>query len=199
MRQLSLSNITTTDPQTSSPSEETDPESDGSRIDGDAHTALNSDPQKTRTSIEAYRELLTNEEDTILRKRVCAAIAIDPQTINEVTERFETRSANSIRPRVNELVLMKCVTREDKRTNPSGHDAYVHKVTQLGTEYLNGTADPEQTTRVSQHESDVVSVARQFVKGEASEDSLTEQLRQHDTAKQRMNPDWDGGLDTTDE
>lgn len=168
---------------------------------GDTHSTpadtnpMRKDPQQTRTSVEAYRDLMNNEEDTILRKRVCAAIAIEPQTINEVTERFEDRSANSIRPRINELLLMGCVTRQDTRANPSGHAAYIHRVTPLGTKYLNGTADPDQAKRVSAHESEVVSVARQFTRGEATEEELTQHLLQHDAAKERMNPDWDGGLD----
>lgn len=192
MTQLSVENLDDDNP-TNETSSTTDSTTDQSQDN------IGTDPQKTRTSVEAYRDMLTNEEDNILRKRVCAAIALEPRTINEVTDRFEDRSANSIRPRINELLLMGCVTRQDTRTNPSGHKAYIHRVTPLGTQYLNGTADPDQAKRISEHESEVVALARQFARGEASEEELTQRVLRHDVAKERMNPDWDGGLSQPDE
>lgn len=150
--------------------------------------------QKTDTSTDAYKEIKEAGDDVALRRRVAAALASKPMTTSEVDDAFPEHSANALRPRVNELVRMDCAARKGKRENPSGHEAYVHHLTDLGHRYLEGDVDPEPTDTISGHQGKVVAIAREFLRGNADKDILQLAVENHDAAKQRMKPDWHGGL-----
>ena len=142
------------------------------------------------TSRQAYKEILENGTGESLRKQVCAYIAGEPSTTHELSKAFPERSQNAIRPRVDELIRMGCIIRDGKRENPSGHEAYVHHITQTGEEYLQGKIDPKPLPRLTELEGVVVVTARAFLAGHMSESELKETVVTHDTAKHRRNPDW---------
>lgn len=143
-----------------------------------------------QTKTDSYRAIKDAGEDEPLRKRVAAAIASEPGTTSELADRFPERSANAIRPRVNELLRMGCVERSGKTTNPSGHEAYLHHITSTGEAYLRGECDPEPRPTLSELQGDVVDVARSFVSGSTNQERLAEVLKSHDGAKIRRDPDW---------
>jgi len=147
-----------------------------------------------QTKADAYRDLLDSGEDVSLRRRVAAALHDSPATTSELADRFPDHSSNAIRPRVNELIRMGCVTRDGTRTNPSGHDAYIHELTDDGRAYLRGEVDPDPGDTVAQHAKDTVAVARRFVRGEADRAELVEQVAKHDATKQRFDPDFESPL-----
>ena len=145
---------------------------------------------KTDTSRQAYREILENGTDVSLRKQVCAYLAAEPSTTHELSQAFPDRSQNALRPRVDELLRMGCIIREGKRENPSGHEAYVHHVTETGHDYLKGKIDPKPKPPLSELQGRVVDIARLVCKVQASRQSLIEAVQAHDTAKHRRNPEW---------
>lgn len=142
------------------------------------------------TKRESYRQIKDNDEDKSLRRRVAAAIALEPATTSELSGRFAERSANAIRPRVNELLRMGCVERTGTKENPSGHEAYIHELTPTGRRYLEGEVDPDPTPPLSELKTDVVDVARAYCAGLADESELSEAVKSHDGVKLRRNPDW---------
>ena len=145
---------------------------------------------KTDTSRKAYRKILEEGTDVSLRKQVCAYIAGEPSTTHELSKAFPDNSQNAIRPRVDELIRMGCIIREGKRENPSGHEAYVHHITETGHDYLKGKIDPKPLPRLTELEGVVVVTARAFLAGHMSESELEETVVTHDTAKHRRNPEW---------
>jgi len=142
------------------------------------------------TSRKAYQKILEDGIDVSLRKQVCAHLAAEPSTTHELSQAFPDRSQNAIRPRVDELIRMGCVIREGKRENPSGHEAYIHHVTETGEDYLAGVIDPTPLPTMSELEGVVVVTARAFLAGHMSESELKETVVTHDTAKHRRNPEW---------
>lgn len=149
-----------------------------------------SPPQDTR--IEAYREVKDAGEDETLRRQVAAALAEESMTTHELTQRFPDRSANAIRPRVNELLRMHCVEREGKRMNPSGHEAYVHHLTPTGRAYLANEIDPPIEPNESELKSNIVEIAREVAAGNASLDILRLSIERLDDHRRRMDPDAGG-------
>jgi len=145
-------------------------------------------PQTTRQS---YQHIRDTSEDVALRKRVCAAIALEASTTMETTQTLEDASRNAVRPRINELIRMGCIKREGKRTNPSGMDAYVHHVTPTGESYLAGDVDPTPNPPLSELQAEVVETARAMCAGQATTEDLQEQVERHDSAKQKRNPEWE--------
>ena len=142
------------------------------------------------TKRDSYQNIKETGEDEPLRRRVAAAIAEEPATTAELADRFPDKSNNAIRPRVNELVRMDCVVREGKRENPSGHDAYVHHLTERGTRFLEGEIDPEPSPPLSELQADIVDVARAYCSGEATKDELESAVALHDGTRMTRNPEW---------
>jgi len=151
-----------------------------------------------RTKAESYREIKASGEDVKLRKRVCAALAIEPDTTAGLAERFRERSSNAIQPRVTELVRMGCVERRGTKENASGASAYVHHVTEKGERYLDGEINPVPGDTVSERQADVVATARQVLLGAADNDDLFAAVENHDELKARMRPDFESRLVQTD-
>ena len=143
-----------------------------------------------QTQTDSYQHIRDNAEDASLRKRVAAHLALSPSTTAEIAQAFEDKSLNAIRPRVNELIRMACVVRKDKRTNPSGHEAYVHHVTPTGKRYLAGDVDPTPNPPLSELQSNVVEIAREYCSGDVDEQTLQDAVDKHDTAKHQRNPEW---------
>jgi hypothetical protein len=148
----------------------------------------------TPTRTEAYQAIKEAGEDVALRRRIAAALAERPMTTHELAQAFPEHSKNAIRPRVNELLRMDCVARVDRRTNPSGHKAYVHELTTTGHAYVGGDVDPDPEPPVSEHRKRVVEIAREVARGKADRDVLTLAVQKHDAAKRRADPEWGGGL-----
>lgn len=143
-----------------------------------------------QTRIKAYREWRDAGDDVSLRRRVAAALADQPRTTHELTEAFPEHSTNAIRPRVNELVRMECVRREGRRENPSGHEAYVHHLTDRGKAYLEKRITPEPGPTESELKTNVVDTAREVVRGNADRDVLQLAVEKHDSRKRQMDPEW---------
>lgn len=152
-----------------------------------------------KTKREAYKHVKDSGEDVSLRRLVAASIAEEPATTSELSGRFPEHSSNALRPRVVELVRMGCVERSDTRTNPSGHEAYVHHLTSTGERYLRGEVDPEPRPTLSELKSDIVDVARAVVHDDAPVDALDAVVADHDAAKLARDPDWTPPYDMTDE
>ena len=148
---------------------------------------MSSTPQ---TKTDAYKHVKESGEDVSLRRKVAASIAQEPTTTSELSDRFPEHSSNALRPRVNELLRMRCVERSGTRTNPSGHEAYVHVLTARGERYLRGEIDPEPRPTLSELKSDVVTVARAVVNGDAPTEALETVVNDHDAAKLARDPDW---------
>jgi len=144
-------------------------------------------PQTTRQS---YQHIRDSGEDVALRKRVCAAIALEPSTTKETKQALGDASLNAVRPRINELIRMGCVRREGKRENPSGMVAYIHHVTPTGKSYLAGDVEPEVAPPLSELQRNVVEVARAFCAGDVGQEALTDAVSEHDTIKKQRNPEW---------
>lgn len=161
------------------------------------------DTPTTRT--HSYQELTDDGEDVSLRRQVAQALADAPATTAELAGRFEERSANAIRPRVNELIRMDCVERDGTRENPSGHAAYVHHLTPTGERYLAGEVDPDPAPPLVDLAADVVDAARAFCAGAVDADALKRAVKAHDGVKLRRDPEWspeyvldsDGGRQAT--
>lgn len=117
------------------------------------------------TSHDAYKAIRENNEDVSLRRRIALELLDASLTTHELNQRIQDHSLNAIRPRVNELLRMGCVVRDGKRTNPSGHDAYVHHLTNTGERYVQGEVDPELGPSLSEAENAVVEVACDYVDG----------------------------------
>jgi len=152
-----------------------------------------------RTKLEAYRAIKEAGEDISLRRKVAASIAQDPATTSELADRFDEHSSNALRPRVDELMRMGCVTRDGTRTNPSGHEAYVHHLTATGDRYLRGEADPDPGPTLSELKTEVVDMARAVVNDDASTDALETVIQNHDAAKLTRDPHWTPPYDMTDD
>jgi DNA-binding HxlR family transcriptional regulator len=151
------------------------------------------------TSVNAFKKILAEGDDVILRKQVAAHLGTQPMTPHEVAQQFPSRSKNSIAPRLTELIRMGCVEKDGKRQTPSGNDAYVHHLTELGERYVVGDADPEMGKTVSEHKSEVVAVARRFVRGDIADKSILRlYLEDHDKAKHREEPEWTSPLISED-
>lgn len=147
----------------------------------------------TDTSEAAYRSIKDAGDDVILRKRVAAAVAIEPRTAQQLAIAFPERSDNTIRPRINELVRMGCVRREGTRETASGHDAYVHHVTERGRRYLDDDDpfEPEPDPTLASLKREVTRAARAVVAGEADIDVLHVAVERHDRMQRRVDPDWE--------
>jgi len=146
--------------------------------------------QTPQTSHDSYRAIRDTAADAGLRKRVCAAIALEPSTTKETKQALGDASLNAVRPRINELIRMGCVRREGKRENPSGMDAYIHHVTPTGKAYLEGDVDPEVAPPLSELQRNVVEVARAFCAGDVEQATLRDAVSEHDTIKKQRNPEW---------
>jgi len=142
------------------------------------------------TKREAYKHVKEAGEDVSLRRKVAASIAETPATTSELSGRFPEHSSNALRPRVDELLRMKCVERSGTRTNPSGHDAYVHHLTNRGARYLRGEIDPDPGPTLSELKTEVVDVARAVVHDDAPIDALETLVENHDAEKLAREPDW---------
>jgi len=152
-----------------------------------------------RTKLEAYRAIKEAGEDISLRRKVAASIAQDPATTSELADRFAEHSSNALRPRVDELMRMGCVTRDGTRTNPSGHKAYVHHLTATGDRYLRGEIDPDPGPTLSELKTEVVDMARAVVNDDASTDALERVVQNHDAAKLARDPEWTRPYGMTDD
>jgi hypothetical protein len=152
-----------------------------------------------RTKAEAYKRVKAAGDDVSLRVTIAASIADEPATTSELSDRFPNHSANAIRPRVDELLRMGCVKRSGTRTNPSGHDAYLHHLTERGDAYLRGDVDPEPGPTVSELKTEVVDVARAVVNGDAPPEALDAPIRTHDTTKLTRDPEWTPPYSMTDD
>lgn len=148
---------------------------------------MSSTPQ---TKTEAYKHVKESGEDVSLRRKVAASIADEPATTSELSDRFPEHSSNALRPRVDELLRMGCVERSGTRTNPSGHDAYVHHLTNTGARYLRGEVNPEPGPTLSELKTEVVDMARAVVHGDAPADALETVVNDHDATKLTRDPDW---------
>ena len=142
------------------------------------------------TKVESYKSIKEAGDDVSLRRKVAAEIAVNPTTTSELSDRFPEHSSNALRPRVNELIRMGCVERSGTRTNPSGHEAYVHHITAKGERYLAGEIEPEPNPPLSELKGEVVDIARSYLEGEATKDALETVVNDHDSAKIRREPNW---------
>lgn len=140
------------------------------------------------TKLEAYQEIKESGEDKSLRWQVARKLVDSPKTTHEIVQQFDSKSANAIRPRVNELVRMDCVRKSGRRTNPSGHEAYVNHLTATGWQYLQGRADPDPDPTVSQLKSEVAETAREFLREEADRTELAVAVERLDAMKDKMDP-----------
>ena len=152
-----------------------------------------------QTKTDAYKRVKESGEDVSLREKVAASIADEPATTSELSDRFPKHSSNALRPRVNELLRMGCVERSGKRTNASGHEAYIHHLTTTGERYLRGEVDPEPRPTLSELKTEVVDVARAVAHGDAPIDALETVVQNHDTAKLTRDPDWTPPYNMTDD
>ncbi len=146
------------------------------------------------TKRQAYQDVKDAGEDVSLRRHVAAKLREQPDTTSGLVDRFPEHSSNAIRPRVNELLRMGCVERDGKRENPSGHEAYVHHITEKGERYLTGDVDPDPGATVAEQAKRVVAVARNVVAGNADSDDLEAAVREHDQTKARLDPDFTSDL-----
>lgn len=144
-----------------------------------------------KTSRDAYEAVVESGEDVILRRRVAAVLAGDPKTTHEIIQKIDGKKANTIRPRVTELIRMGCVKRLGTRENPSGHEAYVNHLTPLGEKYALGDADPTPRPTTATLKAEVVDTARAFLRGNATERELRVAVMKHDDAKRDMDPEWE--------
>jgi len=151
------------------------------------------------TKADAYKRVKEAGEDVSLRLKVAASIADEPATTSELADRFPEHSSNATRPRVDELLRMGCVERSGTRTNPSGHDAYVHHLTARGERYLRGEIDPDPGPTLSELKTEVVDVARAVVNGDAPTDALEGVVNDHDATKLTRDPDWTPPYSMTDD
>lgn len=157
---------------------------------------MGSTPQ---TKADAYERVTASGEDVSLRVKIAASIADEPATTSELADRFPDHSANATRPRVDELLRMGCVERSGTRTNPSGHDAYVHHLTARGEAYLRGEVDPDPGPTLSELKTDVVDVARAVVNDDAPVAALEQVVNDHDATKLTRDPDWTPPYSMTDD
>lgn len=137
------------------------------------------------TSLTAY----ANTDDAPLRKQVAQALATRPMTTRELADALPERTLNAIRPRINELLRMGCLTRDGKRENPSGNAAYVNHLTPLGKRYLRGEADPEPDPPLAAIRRNVVDAARDYCAGDIDADTLAAVVRYHDGVAERLDPE----------
>ena len=152
-----------------------------------------------KTKTDAYKQIKEAGDDVSLRKKVAASIADAPATTSGLSDRFPEHSSNALRPRVDELLRMGCVERSGTRTNPSGHDAYVHHLTATGERYLRGEVDPDPGPTLSELKTEVVDAARAVVHGDAPPDALETVVNDHDAAKLARDPEWTPPYDMTDD
>ena len=150
------------------------------------------------TKREAYKRVKASGEDVSLREKVAASIADEPATTSELSDRFPEHSSNALRPRVDELRRMGCIERSGTRTNPSGHEAYVHYLTTTGERYLRGEVDPDPGPTLSELKTEVVDAARAVVHEDAPIDALETLVEKHDAEKLVREPDWTPPYDMTD-
>ena len=151
-----------------------------------------------QTKTDAYKRVKESGEDVSLREKVAASIAEEPATTSELSDRFPEHSSNALRPRVDELLRMRCIERSGTRTNPSGHEAYVHHLTNTGERYLRGEADPDPGPTLSELKTEVVDAARAVVHEDAPIDALETVVQNHDAEKLAREPDWTPPYDMTD-
>ena len=151
-----------------------------------------------QTKTDAYKRVKESGEDVSLRKKVAASIADDPATTSELSDRFPEHSSNALRPRVDELLRMRCIERSGTRTNPSGHEAVLHHLTNTGERYLRGEVDPDPGPTLSELKTEVVDAARAVVHDDAPIDALETVVQNHDAEKLARDPDWTPPYDMTD-
>ena len=151
-----------------------------------------------QTKTDAYKRVKESGEDVSLREKVAASIAEEPATTSELSDRFPEHSSNALRPRVDELLRMRCIERSGTRTNPSGHEAYVHHLTNTGGRYLRGEVDPDPGPTLSELKTEVVDAARAVVHEDAPIDALETVVQNHDAEKLAREPDWTPPYDMTD-
>lgn len=142
-----------------------------------------------KTKLKAFEQIRESNEDDSLRKQVARKLVDEPMTVHEITQSFEERSKNAIRPRVIELLRMDCIRREGTRTNPSGNEAAVHHLTDTGWRYVQGKVDPEPDPPVSQLKSEVVEAAREFLREEIDRTELAVAVERVDAMKAKMDPE----------
>ncbi len=142
------------------------------------------------TRRSAFKSVKEAGEDITLRRRVANALSATPMTTHELAKEIPDHGKNAIRPRVNELVRMGCVKREGTQTNPSGHEAYVHRLTALGRDWLRGVAEPDPDPPLADLRRKVVEVARAYSRGDCDRDILQLAVERHDAVKQDMDPEW---------
>jgi len=144
--------------------------------------------ESPQTKIDAYQALLDSGEDLSLRREVAIRLMDSPATTHELTQDFPERSANAIRPRVNELLRMGCVRRTDTRMNPSGNDAFVHELTRKGELYAQGDIDPSLPPTLASRKQAVVEAAREHIQ-ESDIEGLVAAVVEHDELAKRMDPE----------
>ena len=151
-----------------------------------------------QTTTDAYKRVKESGEDVSLREKVAASIADEPATTSELSDRFPEHSSNALRPRVDELLRMGCIERSGTRTNPSGHEAVLHHLTNTGERYLRGEVDPDPGPTLSELKTEVVDAARAVVHEDAPIDALKTVVQNHDAEKLAREPDWTLPYDMTD-
>ena len=142
------------------------------------------------TKLEAYQTIKEEGTDISLRQQVALVLAgNEPLTTQEIAKQFPKRSLNAIRPRVNELLRMDCIKRDGRKTNPSGHDAYLHHLTDTGIRYLNGEVDPEPDPPIAELQRMVVKAARDYCNDKVDVAILKTVVDRNDRVQKRMDPD----------
>ena len=142
------------------------------------------------TKIEAYQTIKEEGTDISLRKQVALVLAgNEPLTTQEIAKEFPERSLNAIRPRVNELLRMDCIKRDGRKKNPSGHEAYLHHLTDTGIRYLNGEIDPEPDPPIAELQRMVVKAARDYCNDNVDVAILKTVVDRHDRMQARMDPE----------
>ena len=138
---------------------------------------------------ETAKQALIDTDTASLEKRVLASIAQEPGTRHELTQRFPN-SENAVGPRINDLLRRGCVKRLGKRENPSGHEAYVHHITQTGKKWLAGEIDkPTKDPTLSELERDVITAARDYCNDKVDVAILKMLVERHDRMKARIDPE----------
>lgn len=142
------------------------------------------------TRTDAYQTVTDTDEDVSLRRQVATVVELHgPLTTQEIAQQFPERSLNAIRPRVNELVRMGCVERKGRKENPSGHEAYLHHLTDTGREYVAGHINPDPEPPIAELQRMVVKAARDYINGEIDPFILRTTVERHDRVKRQMDPD----------
>lgn len=143
------------------------------------------------TSIDAFRAIREAGEDVNLRLRLLALTAIEPRTSKELEMQVDN-PVNTVTARMNELIRRGLVVRRKKRENPSGHDAYVNEVTDLGRRVLRGEVpEPDPDPSITDRQRKVVEIARRYLNGEVDRDFLQLAVERHDETQRALDPGWE--------